>query len=228
MANDSAKPADAGPTHAWLPASELRLRSGLLLQAQGTNKATPPFDARYIGAIDGKCLFLEALGSFRFNDAVRAGESLSVRGFTGIHDFRFATRVLQACDFSFREPPYVFAVIEFPALVHARKVRNSLRIAAAIPATAAPLHGLPPAAATLVDLSVEGALLRADDDLGSVGDLLNLSFSLGTDEDLAYVETMARICHRRIGDDGVVCGVLFETIAERDRLRIREMVLEAF
>jgi len=228
MANDSPHPAEAGPQHAWLPASELRLRSGLLLQAQGTNKATPAFDARYIGAIDGKCLFLEALGSFRFNDAVRAGESLAIRGFTGQHDFRFATRVLQACDFSFRDPPYIFAVIEFPALVHAHKVRNSLRIAAAIPATASPLHGLPPAQCTVVDLSVEGALLRSEDDLGSVGDLINLTFSLGSDEDLAYVEALARICHRRIGDDGVVCGVQFETIAERDRVRIRQLVLDAF
>jgi hypothetical protein len=228
MANDSASPAEASPAHVWLPASELRLRSGLLLQAQGTNKATPPFEARYIGAIEGKALFLEALGSFRFNDAVRAGESLSIRGFTGLHDFRFATRVLQACDFSFRDPPYIFAVIEFPTLVHARRVRKSIRIPAAIPATATPLHGLPPAAATIIDLSEEGALLRTEDDLGVVGDVLNLSFSLGDDADLTYVETLSRICHRRIGDDGVVCGVQFEAIAERDRVRIRELVLDAF
>lgn len=226
MATDSPNPDAASPQHAWLPPRELRLRTGLLLRAQGTAKGAPPFEARYIGAIEGKCLFLEALGSFHFNAAVRAGESLSIRGFTGQYDFHFATRVLQACDFSFREPAYTYAVIEFPNLVLARKVRNSMRIRAAIPATASPLHGLPAAAATIVDLGMEGALLRSEEDLGTIGDLLNLAFSIGPDEDLVYVEALARICHRRIGDDGMLSGVLFETIAERDRLRIRELVLD--
>jgi hypothetical protein len=227
MATEPPTPAEASPEHAWLPPSQLRLRSGLLLQAQGTATATPPFEARYIGAIEGKCLFLEALGSFQFNAAVRAGESLAIRGFTGQYDFRFATRVLQACDFSFREPGYVYAVIEFPPLVHARKVRSSMRIGAAIPATATPIHGLPPGPATIVDLSVEGALLLSEDELGHIGDLVNIGFSIGTDEDLAYVEALCRVCHRRIGDEGVLSGILFETLADRDRVRIRELVLDA-
>lgn len=227
MPADPTTPADEAPGHAWLPPTALRLRTGLILQAQGTAKGAPPFEARYLGAIEGKCLFLEPLGSFHFNAAVRAGDSLSIRGFTGVYDFRFATGVLQACDFSFREPAYAYAVIEFPALVFARKVRNSLRIRAAIEALASPLHGLPPAAATIVDLSVEGALLHSMDDVGTVGDLLNLAFSIGGDDNLSYIETLARICHRRIGDDGVFCGVLFENIADRDRVLIRELVLDA-
>ncbi len=226
MPADPTHPADEAPSHAWLPPTALRLRTGLILQAQGTATGAPPFEARYLGAIEGKCLFLEPLGKFHFNAAVRAGDSLSIRGFTGQYDFRFATGVLQACDFSFREPAYAYAVIEFPALVFARKVRNSLRIRAAIEALASPMHGLPSAAATIVDLSVEGALLHSVDDVGTIGDLLNLAFSIGGDENLAYIETLARICHRRIGDEGVFCGLLFENIADRDRVLIRELVLD--
>ena len=79
MANDSASPAEASPAHVWLPASELRLRSGLLLQAQGTNKATPPFEARYIGAIEGKALFLDTLGVLAFSSADLRGAISNLR-----------------------------------------------------------------------------------------------------------------------------------------------------
>lgn len=225
---------ELGPGYVLLPLKTLRLRAGMFMQSQRLVKDaerlvkdSPNYEAQFLGAIEGKCLFLVPVGTFSIKTGMRAGESFVIRGFTGQYDFQFTAKVIQAFDFTFREPAYAYAVIEYPERVHARKVRNSLRIRTSMAATATPRTALPAADITIVDLSVDGALLRSEADLGTAGDLLSLAFSLGPDEDLVYVEALARICHRRIGDDGVLSGVLFETISDRDRLRIREFVLDA-
>lgn len=225
---------EVGPDYSPLPLRTLKLRPGMFMQSQRLVKQaerlvkdSPNYEAQFLGAIEDKCLFLVPVGTFSIKTGMRAGETFVIRGFTGQYDFQFTAKVIQAFDFTFREPAYAYAVLEYPERVHARKVRNSLRIRTSMPVSATPRTSLPAAEATIIDLSVDGALLRSEADLGSAGDLVSLAFSIGSDEDLVYVEALARICHRRIGDDGVLSGVLFETIADRDRLRIREFVLDA-
>jgi c-di-GMP-binding flagellar brake protein YcgR len=215
------------PAHVQVPLKALRLRAGMFLQTQRLEKHSPTYEAQFLGAIDDKCLFVVPVGTLSTKNGMKANETFVIRGFTGQYDFQFTARVIQAFDFTFREPAYAYAVLTFPEVVQARKVRNSVRIKTSIAATAAS-RGNPPADARLVDLSVEGALLASRDELGSPGDLVSLAFSIGNDEDLTYVEALARICHAQRGpDDAVLSGVLFETIADRDRLRIREFVLDA-
>ena len=225
-----AAPVAAVPGPAWedLPFKALRLRAGMFLQTQRLEKNSPNYEAQFLGAIEGKCLFVVPVGTFSIKTGMKANETFVVRGFTGQYDFQFTAKVIQAFDFTFREPAYAYAVLSFPDVVAARKVRNSVRIKTSIAASASPRNGGNGVDVRIVDLSVEGALLASSTELGAVGDLVNLAFSIGSDEDLVYVEALARICHAHRGpEDAVMSGVLFETIADRDRLRIREFVLDS-
>jgi hypothetical protein len=214
--------------HVDMPLKALRLRAGMFLQAQRLEKNSPTYEAQFLGAIEGKCLFVVPVGTFSIKTGMKANETFVVRGFTGQYDFQFAAKVIQAFDFTFREPAYAYAVLSFPETVQARKVRNAVRIKTSIAATATPRSGGATWDARLVDLSVDGALLSSAAELGAVGDLVNLAFSIGNDEELCYIEVLARICHSNRGpEDAVLSGVLFENIGDRDRLRIREFVVES-
>jgi c-di-GMP-binding flagellar brake protein YcgR len=215
----------SGPAWEDLPLKALRLRAGLFLQTQRLVKDSPNYEAQFLGAIDGKCLFVVPIGTFSIKTGMRAGETFVIRGFTGVYDFQFEAKVIQAFDFTFREPAYAYAVLEFPASVKARRVRNSLRIRTSIPATASPRNGQAPSEVKILDLSVDGALLRSPVDLGWAGELITVAFSMGSDEDMVYVEAQARICHRREDGGEMLVGVLFETLSERDRLTLREFVV---
>jgi hypothetical protein len=219
---------DPGPAYAQVPLKSLRLRAGMFLQTQRLEKNSPTYEAQFLGAIDDKCLFVVPVGTFSIKTGMKANETFVVRGFTGQFDFHFVAKVIQAFDFTFREPAYAYAVLSFPEVVKARKVRNSVRIKTSLPATATPRSGAASADATIVDLSVDGALLSSGTELGAVGDLVNVAFSIGPDDERVYVEALARICHAQPGPDETrLSGVLFENIGDRDRLRIREFVVEA-
>jgi hypothetical protein len=218
---------DAGPGYSRWPLRALKLAPGLMLQAQRLAKEAPVHALQYLGAIEGRCLFVVPVGAASLKAGVQAGEPLVVRGFTGRYDLQFVTKVIQSFDFTFREPAYAYAVLEFPGSVQARKARETVRIGTSTPATASPGHGREPVDVNIVDLSVDGALLDSPVDLGEPGDLLSLAFSLGPDDNLAYVEVLARICHRRSGVEGALYGVLFETLSSRDRLALREFAVEA-
>ena len=221
-----------GPAYEPMPLKALKLRAGLFLQTQRLDNArrvgdSPLYEAAFLGAIEGKALFLVPMGTFSIKAGMKAGDVFVVRGFTGQYDFQFDAKVIQAFDFTFREPAYAYAVLEYPATVQARKVRNSLRIRTQIAATVTPRNEQPPCDATMLDLSVDGALLRMPADPGWVNELAHVAFSIGEDADMAYIEALVRICHKRVDDEGVLVGVLFENLQERDKLRLREFVLDS-
>jgi hypothetical protein len=195
---------DPGPAYAQVPLKSLRLRAGMFLQTQRLEKNSPTYEAQFLGAIDDKCLFVVPVGTFSIKTGMKANETFVVRGFTGQYDFHFVAKVIQAFDFTFREPAYAYAVLSFPEVVKARKVRNSVRIKTSLPATATPRSG------------------------AAGGDLVNVASSIGPDDERMYIEALARICHAQPGPEETrLCGVLFENIGDRDRLRIREFVVEA-
>jgi c-di-GMP-binding flagellar brake protein YcgR len=217
----------AVPQFSELSLKSLKLRAGMFLQTQRLEKNSPNYEAQFLGVIDEKCLMVVPVGTFSIKTGMKAGETFIIRGFTGQYDFHFVSKVIQAFDFTFREPAYAYAVLTFPESVQARKVRNSIRIKTSLAATASPHGGSPPVAATIVDLSVEGALLHTPEPLGATGDLVGLAFSMDDGADLAYLDTLARICHGSPSatDGGRLTGLLFENISAKDRLTIKEYVL---
>ena len=204
----------------------LRLRPGMFMQAQGVGENSRNYELQFIGLIEDKCLMVVPVGLLSLKFGMQAGETYVIRGFTGLFDFHFTVTVIQAFDFTFRVPAYAYAVLSYPEAVEARKVRNSMRIKAFLSASATP-HGSDTAqAVTLVDLSVDGALIRSPYALGASGDLVRVDFSIGSETDLAHLLTLARICHTSedTGDNRFLTGVLFESLSAANRLALKDFV----
>lgn len=223
----AANPASIEPAPAFheVGLRTLKLRPGMFLQSQRMEKNSPTYESQYLGVIEGKCLMVVPVGTFSIKTGMKAGESFVIRGFTGQYDFHFVSKVIQAFDFTFREPCYAYAVLSWPESVQARKVRNALRIRTSLAATLTGVASREVQPVTLVDLSADGALVRSLDSAGAIGDLVSLEFSMGEDGALSYVVVVARICHIHVGDDGCLSGLLFEQISPSDRMLIREFVV---
>lgn len=213
------------PEFSEIDLKTLKLRAGMFLQTQRMEKNSPNYEAQFLGVIEGKCLMVVPVGTLSIKNGMKSGETFIIRGFTGQYDFYFTTKVIQAFDFTFREPSFAYAVLSYPESVEARKVRNSIRIHTSLPATVTGIADRKAQSATLLDLSADGALGRSGEALGAVGDAVSLEFSIGPDGVLSYVVIVARVCHVHIGDDGYLTGLLFENISSADRLMIREFVL---
>ena len=222
MANSSIE-----PEYFQVSLKSLKLRPGMFMQAAGVGEDARNYETQYLGVIEGKCLMIVPVGLFSLKFGMNAGETYNIRGFTGQYDFRFTSTVIQAFDFTFRVPSYAYAVLSFPDTVEARKVRNSMRIRASLPASVTPHGSAAPHPVTLVDLSVDGALVRSESALGAVGDGVGLAFSMGSGVDIAYVDTLARICHSSEGtsDEGFLTGLLFENTSGTDRVSLKDFVL---
>lgn len=205
----------------------LKLRAGMFLQTQRMEKNSPNYEAQFLGLIEGKCLMVVPVGTFSIKTGMKAGDNFIIRGFTGQYDFYFTSKVIQAFDFTFREPAYAYAVLSWPERVEARKVRASLRIRTSLPATVTGIASRQSQSVTILDLSADGALVRSGDSAGAIGDMISLEFSMGPDGALSYVVAVARICHIHVGDEGCLSGLLFENISPADRMLIREFVVES-
>ena len=203
----------------------LKLRAGMFIQAEGGGD-NRKYEMHYLGMIEGKCLMIVPVGDFSMLFGMKAGEKYQIRGFNGQYDYRFDATVIQAFDFTFKVPKYAYAVLTYPEIVEARKVRNSQRIKTALPAIATPHGADTPLEVTVLDLSVEGALIRSQTRLGSNGDLVRLDFSTAS-ETPVHLLTLARICHapELRGEEGYLAGVLFENISPNARVTLKEFVL---
>lgn len=216
------------PEYSQVSLKSLKLRAGMFLQTQRIQeKESPNYEAQFLGAIQDKCLMVVPVGLFSIKTGMRTGEMFVIRGFTGLYDFHFTSTVLQAVDFTYKEPSYAYAVLSFPEAVEARKVRNSMRIKTSLPASATPDGSDTPRPVTLVDLSVDGSLVRAQSALGAIGDLMHLDFSIASDMGLAHLGTPARICHSHAepSDDHVLIGLLFENMSAAYRVMLQAFVL---
>lgn len=213
--------------YAQVSLKTLKLRPGMFLQAQSVEEKERNYEMQFLGMIEGKCVMVVPVGFASLKFGMQAGETYVIKGFTGLYDFHFKSSVIQAFDFTFRTPAYAYAVLSFPEPVEAKKVRNAVRIKTSITAIATPHGSDAQQSVTLVDLSVDGGLLRSASTLGTVGDLMRLDFSIGSEMEPPNLLTLARICHthEERGDDGFLTGVLFESTSGANRVALRDYVL---
>ena len=80
---------------------------------------------------------------------------------------------------------------------------------------------------TLVDMSIDGSLVRSPVALGSIGDVVRLDFAMLSDIGVNRLSTLARICHSNqdANEDGVLVGLLFENNTASDKVAIKSFVL---
>lgn len=202
-----------------LPLRSMRLRAGMALQTKRLVEGSTKKDSQFLAAIEGKGVMVGPVGPDGVSTGLEVGEVCIVRGFTGQYEFSFLSKVLQTF-----EKPFAYALLLYPKLVDARQVRQSMRIVTSI---AAQLNGPGPSTApahdvTLIDISVAGAMVRANTGLGliAVGSALTLAFSVEFEGSPVELALSGVVCHSHgaSGEDAVLVGMAFTGLTQQDKL----------
>ncbi|TAK78837.1 MAG: PilZ domain-containing protein [Aquabacterium sp.] len=193
----------------------LKLRPGMSLQIQRPVAGAAKEEMQFLAAIDGKGVMAGAHAGSPPLASLRPGDEYVVSGFTGQYDFNFPSRVLQIF-----EEPFPYALLAYPPQVEVRMVRRSLRMKTSVPAKVSLPGGSSSIAATMIDVSPAGAMIKAPTSVGAVNDEVNLSFSVDVDGNPMSLVLLASICHTNRGDDGMNIGLLFKNASPNDKLAL--------
>lgn len=201
---------------ASIPLRQLRLRPKTLLQTWRAGDSGVGTEWQFCAAIEGKGLMLAPLPGQKM-PAIAAGAVYGVQGFTGQYDFRFETAAVGTFDV-----PFAYALLAWPEAVQARLVRQALRVRTLLPAQVAPAQGRhgEAQAASVLDLSVTGALVETPGPMGEVGDPLRIRFVVEADGEKSQIDTEALICHHRVMDapNRERLGLSFRALPKTERL----------
>ncbi len=203
-----------------MPLKALGLRTGMALQTRRLVEGASKKESQYFGAIESKGVMVGPLGADGVKTELEEGEICVVRGFTGQFEFSFLSKVLQTF-----QKPFAYALLAYPAQVDARLVRQSMRTRTSWPTTVqVPAKGEVPATgtleATLVDLSMQGAMIKTDSPLAAVGDAVKLSIVITFDNAPSQLNVSASICHnnRSPKDPFYYIGLAFANLTQQDKL----------
>ena len=199
-----------------LPLKALGLRTGMALQTRRLVEGASKKEAQFYGAIEGKGVMVGPLGADGVKTELEEGEICVVRGFTGQYEFSFLSKVLQTF-----QKPFAYALLAYPAQVDATLVRQSMRTKSnwlttvQIPAKngAAASAEL---AASLVDISLHGAMIKTDSALATVGDMVTLHIAVIFDDAPVHVKLAASICHnnRSSTEPAFFIGLAFKNLTQ--------------
>lgn len=195
-----------------IPLRELKLRPGMNVQVTRKGQGTA-LACTFCAALQGKGLMITLAGGGELDRLLPPGNEVELTGFTGQHDFRFSTRVLQTFIF-----PFEYALFAWPEQVSAKAVRAILRVSARLPVMVMRQGGWAPIAASLADLSAAGALVQSKAPLGAVNERVDLMFTIEFEGKKIPLELGATICHSAASEDGHRVGVSFENVSRNDKL----------
>ena len=211
---------DTTPTISRMPLKELGLRTGMALQTRRLVEGATKKESQFFGAIESKGVMVGPMGAEGVKTELEEGEICVVRGFTGQYEFSFLSKVLQTF-----QKPFAYALLAYPAQVDATLVRQSMRTKTSWPTTVqvpaknnAPETS--PMTATLVDISMQGAMIKTESALSTVGDKVNLCIAMNFDNAPAPLNVVASICHnnRSLKDDNFYIGLAFTNLTQQDKL----------
>jgi hypothetical protein len=201
-----------------IPWRDLRLRPGMAVQV--VRPGAPALACTFCAALPGKGLMITLADGGALARKLSVGADLAVSGFTGQHDFRFATRVLQ-----FFEQPFPYALFAWPERVEGRAVRSALRVKAGLPAMALPRGSTSAITTTLGDLSTAGALVESPVALGAVGETVDLMFSIEFEGRKTPLALASTICHATEAAGQHRVGVAFGQVSRNDKLLLNYYTL---
>lgn len=203
-----------------MPLKSLGLRTGMALQTRRLVEGASKKESQFFGAIEGKGVMVGPLGAEGVSTELDEGEICVVRGFTGQYEFSFLSKVLQTF-----QKPFAYALLAYPAQVDARKVRQSMRTKTSWPATVqTAAKGDQPAGtvqdASLVDISMQGAMVQTGTGLSTVGDMVLLGLRITVDGEPMQLNLHASICHnnRSAADGTYYVGLAFRSLTPQDKL----------
>jgi len=202
------------------PLKAMGLRTGMALQTRRLVEGASKKESQYFGAIESKGVMVGPLGPDGDKTGLTEGEICVVRGFTGQYEFSFLSKVLQTF-----EKPFVYALLAYPTQVDARLVRQSMRTKVSWPTTIElrPAAGIATGVAlpvTLIDISMQGAMIKASAALAAVGEVLTVNMAVSIDGAPASLRLMASVCHNNKAsyEDAYFVGLAFKALAQQDKL----------
>nr|WP_295773388.1 PilZ domain-containing protein [Rhodoferax sp.] len=212
--------AAASPDVSRLPLKALGLRTGMALQTRRLVEGASKKEAQFYGAIEGKGVMVGPLGPEGVKTELLDGEICVVRGFTGQYEFSFLSKVLQTF-----QKPFAYALLAYPAQVDATLVRQSMRTKTSWPSTVhvPPKNGSADAGvqdASLVDISLQGAMIKTGSALATVGEMVTLGITVTFDNAPVQLNLAASICHNNRGtnDSAFYIGLAFKNLTQHDKL----------
>lgn len=210
----------AAPEVIRLPLKTLGLRTGMALQTRRLAEGASKKEAQFYGAIEGKGVMVGPLGPDGVKIELDEGDICVVRGFTGQYEFSFLSKVLQTF-----QKPFAYVLLAYPAQVDATLVRQSMRTKTSWPSSVQvpPKNGgadLGLQEASLVDISMQGAMIKTQSALATVGDLVTLGLTVTFDNAPVKLQLAATICHNNRGANDVsyYIGLAFKNLTQHDKL----------
>ena len=198
----------------------LRLRPGLALKIQSMRAGAPVHEAQFVAAIEGKGVMLTPSGMDSLKTEIVIGEEYSIHGFTGQSDFSFTAPALNVF-----KAPFAHALFAYPATAKAKKVRKSMRMKTALPATISPRGQNNPLVVSIVDLSVAGAMILSPRSVGVIGSLFDLMFPIKIDDTRSSLSLVTKLCHNTSADnEGRKIGLSFEDLSLENKLLLNYFV----
>lgn len=214
-------PHDSGDQPVETGFENVRLFPGAEMQVQSlTDMAQERHKVRFIGFIKDKSLLVTL--PFRNGERMwmEDGQAFIVRGFDGRYAYAFTTHVIRA-----RAHPFPYLHFAWPHQVECRQVRNSLRVAVSLSASVTFADGAS-AAATILDMSVSGALLDLPVETVSAGDGIRVGFTVDPGDNAMGMNISAKIrkVYRKGNGTGSRIGVEFEDVSHSDALALHYFV----
>ena len=214
---------------ARLSFKSLGMRTGMALQTRRLVEGASKKESQFFGAIESKGVMVGPMGPDGVKTELEEGEVCVVRGFTGQYEFSFLSKVLQTF-----ERPFAYALLAYPAQVDARLVRQSMRTKTSwptqvkLPASSESAQGAI-LDVTLMDLSLQGAMIEAPSPLGTIGDVIGIQMNVQVDEAPAILNVSARICHNNKSSSSQAhfIGLAFKDVTQQDKLLLHYLTQTA-
>jgi len=154
---------------------QLQLHIGDRLQLELlTDSTRSHYYTVLVGYVPGHSVMLRTPLVQNLPIPIREGEPVLVRTFSGRHASTFESTVVRVC-----RTPFPYLHLGYPATVQRTLIRGALRVRVSIPGTISnpqQQEETHPAAMSVADLSVSGALIESAQALGDAGDAIEIAF----------------------------------------------------
>jgi len=213
--------------------NDMKLKAEDRLQLQPpTQLANERFLVKVIGFLRGVSLLVTApVTANGLRLQIREGEKVVMRSFSGQNAFGFACKIERVCII-----PYEYLHLSFPDVIEGLVIRKAPRVKTRIIATVQntnPANTEGQVSAIISNISANGLALDAKRELGSKGDILNLTFRVHLHHIDAFLSLKGLICAVLRGDsdnapanDLIRHGVEFQELQPNDSVILQSMIYQ--
>lgn len=227
-ATDAALGADASESRFTFQDMRLRVGDRLQLQPPAT-VSTERYVVKLIGYVENVSVLVTAPMANGLRVPLRENDAIVARIFAGQKAFGFSSAVERVCKI-----PFDYLHLSFPEKVQGSVIRKSPRVRTRIIASVANTAASDAAerqSGVIVNLSADGALVKARQPLGDKGDRLMLSFRVSLHKVDAYL-TVSGVVRSAFADeekdrgDGATFGhgIQFDDLAPNDTVILQSLI----